>query len=129
MQEHNLTDSNFLILAAKNYDAVFPNYDEFNEDIKRIIYIKRLLNTYIQKGVLKERLLLNHVIILFNMFGLFAAKMLFFKLEGYEDYVKTILIFLNKMPDRLDRIGEQGRTIKNTDYKVVVDLLRALEKA
>lgn len=100
---NDLNDENFLIYAIKAYDKPQMIQSEFDEDIKRIKYVKRLLRKYKQTGEFKERLILNHVIILSNVFGVEATvNMLFFKVDK-EDYslLKTILIFLNYMPKRL----------------------------
>jgi hypothetical protein len=100
---NDLNDGNFLIYAIKAYDKPQMIQSEFDEDIKRIKYVKRLLRKYKQTGEFKERLILNHVIILSNVFGVEATvNMLFFKVDK-EDYslLKTILIFLNYMPKRL----------------------------
>jgi hypothetical protein len=100
---NDLCDDNFLIYAAKAYDKPQMIQSEFEEDLKRIKYIKRLIKKYKQTGEFKERLILNHVIILSNVFGVEATvNMLFFKLDP-EDYpvLKTILIFLSYMPKRL----------------------------
>jgi hypothetical protein len=103
-----LDDSNFLLYAAKYYDN--PQcYDtaEFYEDLKRFKYIKRLINRYIRRGELKERLILNHVIALNNMFGPHAtARMLFMKLEGMEPQVKPFLSFLSVLPDVVEVNGK-----------------------
>ena len=99
----DLNDGNFLIYAAKCYDRPHILQSEFEDDIKRIKYVKRLLRKYRQTGEFKERLVLNHVIILSNVFGVEATtNMLFFKVDQ-EDYplLKTILIYLNYMPSRL----------------------------
>ena len=99
----DLHDGNFLIYAAKSYDRPHILQSEFEDDLKRIKYVKRLLRKYRQTGEFKERLVLNHVIILANVFGVEATvNMLFFKVDQ-EDYplLKTILIFLNYMPRRL----------------------------
>jgi hypothetical protein len=96
----DLNDGNFMIYAAKNYDRPHIIQTEFEDDLKRIKYIKRLLRKYRQTGEFKERLILNHVIILANVFGVEAAtNMLFFKIDQ-EDYplLKTILIYLNYLP-------------------------------
>jgi hypothetical protein len=100
---NDLNDGNFLIYAAKAYDKPHIITSEFEEDLKRIKYVKRLLRKYKQTGDFKERLILNHVIILSNCFGVEATvNMLFFKVDK-EDYplLKTILIFLNYLPKRL----------------------------
>jgi hypothetical protein len=96
----DLNDANFLIYAAKHYDRPHIIQSEFEDDLKRIKYVKRLLRKYRQTGDFKERLVLNHVIILANVFGVEAAtNMLFFKVDE-EDYplLKTILIYLNYLP-------------------------------
>ena len=99
----DLNDDNFLIYAAKNYDRPHILQSEFEDDLKRIKYVKRLLRKYKQTGEFKERLVLNHVIILSNVFGVQSTvNMLFFKVDQ-EDYplLKTILIFLNYLPKTL----------------------------
>lgn len=99
----DLNDDNFIIYAAKFYDRPHMIQSEFEDDLKRIKYIKRLLRKYRQTGDFKERLVLNHVIILSNVFGVEATvNMLFFKVDP-EDYplLKTILLFLNYMPAHL----------------------------
>ncbi len=96
----DLNDANFLIYAAKHYDRPHIIQSEFEDDLKRIKYVKRLLRKYRQTGEFKERLVLNHVIILANVFGVEATtNMLFFKVDE-EDYplLKTILIYLNYLP-------------------------------
>ena len=100
----DLNDESFLIYAAKHYDRPHILQSEFEDDLKRIKYVKRLLRKYRQTGEFKERLVLNHVIILSNVFGVEATtNMLFFKVDR-EDYplLKTILIYLNYMPSRLN---------------------------
>jgi hypothetical protein len=107
-----LDDSNFLLYAAKYYDN--PQcYDtsEFYEDLKRFKYIKRLVNRYARHGDLKERLILNHIIALNNVFGPHATvKMLFMKLEGMEHQIKPFLTFLSILPDVVDVRGRQTYT-------------------
>ena len=96
----DLNDENFLIYAAKHYDRPHILQSEFEDDLRRIKYIKRLLRKYKLSGEFRERLILNHVIILSNVFGVEAAvNMLFFKIDQ-DDYpqLKTILIYLNYLP-------------------------------
>lgn len=107
-----LDDSNFILYAAKYYDN--PQcYDtaEFYEDLKRFNYIKRLINRYVRHGDLKERLILNHIIALNNVFGPHATvKMLFIKLEGHEQYIKPFLNFLSIMPSVVEINGNKKYT-------------------
>ena len=82
----NLCDENFLIYAAKHYDRPHIIQSEFEDDLKRIKYVKRLLRKYRVDGDCKERLVLNHIIILSNCFGIEATvNMLFLKVDK-EDY-------------------------------------------
>lgn len=108
-----LDDANFILYAAKYYDN--PQcYDtaEFYEDLKRFKYIKRLINRYVRRGELKERLILNHVIALNNMFGPHATvRMLFMKLEGMESQIKPFLSFLSILPDSVEINGKHFYTV------------------
>ena len=93
-----LTEKNLLLYAAKHYsNPTFSDIDDFHEDLKRFKYIKRLLNRYLESDELSERLILNHLIVIFNMFGIEAAlNILDLKLEDkHWPVVKPFLIFLN----------------------------------
>jgi len=97
-----LSDENFEYYAIKNYtNSQFMSYTDFEEDLNRIKYVKRLLSRYKQKDILKERLIINHIIILQNTFGaLPTCRMLFFKLEvEYHSYIKPFLEYLNYLPE------------------------------
>lgn len=99
-----LTEENFMMYAMKHYDNPYcKGMVEFLDDIKRFKYIKRLLGKYINNNDLKERLIINHLIILNNLFGVEAAtKMLFFKIDKkYWSQLKTFLVFLNYMPEKV----------------------------
>jgi len=92
-----LTEQNMLLYAAKHYyNPRFSDIEEFNEDLKRFKYIKRLVNRYIENGVLSERLILNHLIILFNVFDIEPSlNMLEIKLDDRQwTVVKPFLVFL-----------------------------------
>ena len=104
MEFKSLNDKNFLLFATQHYDnPQCESMDEFNEDLNRIKYIKRLLKKYKKTGVLRERLLLNHIIILQNIFGpICCSRILFFKIETeLHSELKTFLVFLNYLPDKL----------------------------
>jgi hypothetical protein len=97
---NDLNSDNFLLYAMKAYDRPNAIQSEFDEDLKRLKYVKRLIKRYRSTGDLKERLILNHIIILANVFGIEATvRMLFYKLDE-EDYsvLKTFLLFLEYMP-------------------------------
>ncbi len=112
-----LDETNFLLYAARHYEN--PQcYDtiEFYDDLKRIKYIRRLFNIYQESGELKERLILNHIIILYNVFGVIpATRMLFFKLYEHKEQLKPFLVFLNFMPLSIINITLQGITLKSSD--------------
>lgn len=100
-----LTDENYLLYAAKHYWPVHYTTAEFNSDLKRITYVKRLLKKYKKTGIIAERLILNHLILLFNVFEptLSVNKMLFFKIdEDCYNSLKTFLVYLNRMSDIIE---------------------------
>ena len=97
-----ITPANWMMFAMKNYDN--PQADgeeEFHEDLKRFKYLKRLLKKHHDGGELKERLILNHIIVLTNVFGVDAAStLLLFKIEqDYWSVLKTFMIYLNMIPE------------------------------
>lgn len=123
----DLNDDNFIIYAAKFYDRPHMIQSEFEDDLKRIKYVKRLLRKYKQTGEFKERLVLNHVIILSNVFGVEATtNMLFFKVDQ-EDYplLKTVLIYLNYMPNRLN-VTFNKYTIRQEEIPVDLNIANIL---
>ena len=124
-----LTEDNFLIYAIKNYDnPSCKGIDEFNDDLKRFKYLKRLFKKYNNGKDLKERLILNHIIILNNLFGTDAAtKMLFFKIEEqFWPQLKTFLVFLSYMPEVLTGVGEDP--IISTNIPLDQGIITALRK-
>ena len=98
-----LTDDNIVTYAMKNYDnPSCKNVEEFQEDFNRIKYVKRLFNRYEQSGVLRERLILNHIITIYNVFGVEASsRMLFNRLDEKQySMLKTFLVYLNYCPEQ-----------------------------
>ena len=132
MNFEDLNEKNFLLYAMQHYEnPQCVEVEEFNDDLKKIKYIKRLFNQYAIEGVLKERLLLNHIIVFYNVFSVEAAtRILFYKLE--EDVwpmLKTFLFYLNFLPDKIESIN--GRTILTTEIPMdqgIVDSLRKFDK-
>jgi hypothetical protein len=122
----NLCDDNFLIFAMKAYDKPNCIMSEFEEDLKRIKYVKRLIKRYRVTGELKERLILNHLIILANVFGVDSSvKMLFYKLDRDDyDILKTFLLFLNYMPKLI--LGINGININSSDISVDIFVAKRL---
>ena len=132
MKFDDLNEKNFLLYAMQHYNnPQCVEVEEFNDDLKRIKYIKRLFNQYSIEGVLKERLLLNHVIVFYNVFSVEAAtRILFYKLEEeFWPMLKTFLFYLNFLPDKIESIN--GRTILTTEIPMdqgIVDSLRKFDK-
>ena len=95
-----LTEDNFLLFAIKDYEnPQAVTKDDFDKDLNHFKYIKRLLKRYKNTGELKTHLLLNHFIILYNIFGEATTPMLFFKIEKeLWSSMKTFVIFLNRFP-------------------------------
>lgn len=122
-----LSEANFLIFAAKHYDNIFYDTIEFQEDLKRFAYLKRLFNQYQRTGEIKERLALNHLIIIFNMWPIGAIPMLFLKLRGYEEILKTFLVYMERMPEEIHGIGIEQRTILNKDIGFDMNIMKILE--
>ena len=129
----DLNEKNFLLYAMKEYNnPQCTEVEEFNDDLKKIKYIKRLLNQYVSEGVLKERLLLNHIIIFYNVFPPAAAtRILFFKIEEkFWSILKPFLFYLKLMPeDKIESI--MGKEIKTNDILMdqgVIDSLRKFDK-
>jgi hypothetical protein len=105
-----LTNDNITMFAIKHYDnPQCEGESEFHDDMKRFKYIKRLLRKDQDSGELKERLILNHLIVVFNIFGAEAGStLLLFKLEPeFWSILKTFMVFLNMLPDgELEEIDE-----------------------
>jgi len=98
---NELNEDNFLLFAIKNYEnPQAVTREDFDKDLNHFKYIKRLLKRYKNTGELKTHLLLNHFIVLYNIFGEATTPMLFFKIEKeLWSYIKSFVIFLNKLPD------------------------------
>ena len=101
MRFDELNDSNYVIFAIKNYENPHAvTQEDFEEDLKRFKWIKRLLKRYRTTGVLKAHLLINHFIILYNVFGEAATPLLFFKIDKeLWPVVKTFVLYLGRLPD------------------------------
>jgi hypothetical protein len=130
MLNDNLTDDTFLMYAIKHYNnPSCRGIQDFNDDLRRLRYIKRLLGRYRQTGVIKERLVINHLVVFFNVFGVEAAtRMLFFKIkESLWPELKTFLVYLNYMPQVV--IVSQGLRLPESEIpldQVLVEILRKL---
>jgi len=110
-----LTDENFLVYAAKHYEnGQLESSEEFTEDLDRIKYVKKLITRYTEDNVLKHQLVMNHIVVLCNVFGpAHTVRMLYLKLNKQFSFVKPFLIKLGIMPEVLYNIGDE--TIIYTD--------------
>jgi len=130
MQLEKLDETNFLLYAAKHYDnpSCFDTL-EFYEDLNRFKYLKRLFSRYEETGELKERLILNHIIVVYNLFGVEAStRMLFLKLKDYYQFLKPFLVFLNYCPDKVVGIGIDNCTIVTSNIQMDSKIVEALRK-
>jgi hypothetical protein len=98
---NELNENNYILFAIKYYEnPQSVTMEDFESDLKRIRYIKRLLKRYKNTGELKTHLVLNHLIILFNVFNDAAVPLLFYNLESeLWPSIKSFLIFLNRLPE------------------------------
>jgi hypothetical protein len=124
-----IDETNFMLYAAKHYDN--PHcYDtlEFYDDLNRFKYLKRLFNRYEETGELKERLIINHLTIIYNIFGAEpATRLLFLKLRGQYHLLKPFLVLMGYMPEVVKSIGIEGKDVISSDIHMdenIVDLLR-----
>lgn len=125
----DLNDENFLMYAMKAYNSPHCIMSEFESDLKRTKYLKRLFRRYKATNSLKERLILNHIILLYNVFGAEpATRILFYRVDECDyDVLKTFLLYLNYMPDVIK--GIKGKNIISSDILVdmtVADILRKI---
>ena len=101
MRFDELNENNYMLFAIKFYDNPHAlTKEEFEDDLKRIKYVKRLLKRYKNTGVLKTHLILNHLTVLFNVFGEAAVPLLFYNVE--EDLwpaIKSLFMFLKRIPE------------------------------
>ena len=101
MRFNELTNENYLMYALLHYDNPHcADIQEYFEDVRKLKYIKRLFNRYREDGIIKERLILNHLITFYNVFESKAAtRILFFRVEkSFYPALKTFLVYINKMP-------------------------------
>ncbi len=122
-----LTDDNYVMYAMKHYtNPHCRGVDEFQEDLNRIKYLKRLIRRYISSGELKDRLILNHIIVFYNVFGIEpATRILFSRIEEeLHSILKTFIVFINSLPEKNVPEVELDRIPLDQD---IVQYLRELE--
>ena len=128
MSFDDLTDENVILYAVKAYDTPNCVMSEFTEDMKRLNYLKRLFRRYRKHGEMRERLILNHLVVLNNLFGPeVTTRLLFFRMSK-DDYsiLKTYLVFLSLMPERI--YGINGKDIISSDIQIDMKIAEELRK-
>lgn len=130
MDFSNLSKENVMLYAIKSYNTPNMIMKEFASDYRRIKFIRSLFKRYITTGILKERLILNHLIILYNVFGVEATTRLLFQRIDKEYYpqLKTFLVYLYCMPDVVT--GIDGVNIISSDIimdEFIINTLRELK--
>jgi len=127
----DLNEKNYLHLAMKYYDnRQCTSVEEFNEDLNKIKYVKRLFNRFLETGELRTNLILNHLIVIYNVFENEAAtRMLFFRVEKkFYSILKPFLIFLNRLPEKVKGIdGEEIQTNHIPLNETTIKELRKIE--
>lgn len=124
----DLNNETFILFAMKAYDKPNCLMSEFKEDMKRFNYLKRLFHKYRKTKELKEQLVLNHLVVIYNVFGPEAATRMLFYRMAKDDYsiLKTYLLFLNTMPNLVK--GIKGQDIRSSDIEVDMTIAEALRK-
>ena len=114
-----------MIYAINHYDnPQCQCIEEFEEDVRRFLYLKKLIVSYKQSKELRERLILNHIIVLYNVYGEFTTNMLFFKIDkDCWDILVTFLIFLQKLPENIPQYG-----IKVSDISLDKNIIEVLRR-
>jgi hypothetical protein len=123
----DLTEDTFFMYAIKHYDnPACKGLSEFNEDMKKFKYLKRLLGRYHAGKGLKDRLIMNHIIVINNLFGPEASvKMLFYKVDKkHWPALKTFLVFLNLMPENVVLYND----INESDVPVDMEIANVLRR-
>ena len=127
----DLNEKNYLHFAMKYYDnRQCTSIEEFNEDLNKIKYVKRLFNRFLETGELRTNLILNHLIVIYNVFENEAAtRMLFFRVEKkFYSILKPFLIFLNRLPEKVKGIdGEDIQTNHIPLNETTIKELRKIE--
>lgn len=131
MPVDDLTERNSLLYAAKHYDNPhFFDEMEFYEDLSRFRYLKKIFGRYEETGDINERLVLNHLTVIYNVFGVEAAtKLLFLKMNNYGSYLKPFLLLLNYLPEVVYNVnGENIHTVEIPLDQNIVNKLRKINE-
>jgi hypothetical protein len=124
----DLTEDNFEYFAIRHYDD--PNcqgLQEFREDMQRFKYLNRLLNKYEECGEMRTNLVLNHIVVLYNIFNEAATNMLFYRVaEKHWPILVPFLIYINRLPS--DIYLSSKRSIKDSDIPIDMQVVKILRE-
>lgn len=128
-----MTSTNWTVLAMRAYDnPSCTGIDEFQSDMRHFKYVRKLITHYKKTGELKERLVLNHVILLSNVLGpQLTVRILFLKMSDYLSSLAPFLLFLNILPDVVVAVGDDGRDFRTDEIgldPIVVSALRRMPR-
>lgn len=128
IREVKLAPSSLILFAMHHYDNPHLGaVEEFEEDLKRLQYIKKLFRRYDRKGELRERLIINHMVILYNCFGHAANDIMLMQLEEYHHFLKPFMVFLNYMPTGLVEYSERRVDINKVESdKFIIERLKQI---
>ena len=126
-----ISEENFIIYAARYYNNPSCSTEaDFLQDVNKIKFIVKMFKRYEKDGVINERLVLNHIILLYNVFDREAAtRMLVLKCQDHLSTLKPFLVLLNFWPDKIEHVGAHGAIIHGTDVMMdqfLVDKLRKI---
>ena len=124
-----LTESNYIRFAMNAYDNPYcTGVREFEEDLARTVYLKRLFRKYRKSGILRERLILNHIIVFCNVFGVEAGvRLLFHRTDADLHYIlKTFLVFLGYLPDAQPRFRIDVDVVPLVMDSEIIERLRSI---
>jgi hypothetical protein len=125
----DLNEKNYVHFAMKYYVNIqCTSIDEFNEDLNKIKYVKRLFNRFLETGELRINLIMNHLIVIYNVFETEAAtRMLFFRVEKkFYSILKPFLLFMEKLPEEVK--GINGKTINTKEIPLNDTTIKELRK-
>ena len=128
---NELSVDNFFLYAAQNYQNPHcTGIDDFNEDLNHIKYIKRLFNRYQNRGEIKVNLIVNHLILLYNVFDSEAmTKILFYKISNEQwSLLKPFLILLNRLPKHISGVLADGEIINTVDIQLNQEVVSELRE-
>ena len=122
-----LDEESFLLYAAKYYDIrMAASTEEFYDDLRRFQHLKRLFKRYEEDDDLKVRLILNHLTVIYNCFGVGATTMLFYRLEEYHKSLKPFVVMLGYLPEIIEYSDKKLITSEIPLDQTIVDELRKL---